>query len=338
MDSSTDDGLTKRIAETLGARVVSIGKQGLGKAYIDSVDQIKGDYVIMGDADGTYDFMEMDRFTRKMDNGYDFVMGTRLKGDIKPGAMPWSHRYIGTPTLTFFINLFFRAGISDCNSGLRALTIEAFRKMKLESWGWEYASEMVIKGVLCNLKMTEVPVSLTPDRNDRKPHLNPFAAGWSNLRYIMLLASEFIFLKLGAVISILGLIVLLSQLFGPVTLGAHTFGTYYLFLGVILTNIGFSILQMGIITQNFSYLKDFRVNRISNYIRENFRFERGLIIGAGLFLVGFSIDLFVLLQWLSYGVIDTNDFRLGIYALFFIISGIQSIYFSFVFYLFNRYR
>lgn len=130
----------------------------------------------MGDADGTYDFMEMDRFIKKLDEGYDFVMGSRLRGNIHPGAMPRKNRYIGTPFLTFFINLFFNAKISDCNSGLRALTLDAFKKMQMESRGWEYASEMVIKAKLCRLKMCETPVSLLADRDGRTPHLPAWSA------------------------------------------------------------------------------------------------------------------------------------------------------------------
>ena len=162
MDSSTDE--TPEIVARLGAKVYRIPKKGLGFAYIESLKYIKGDYIIMGDADGTYDFMEMNRFIDKLEEGYDFVMGTRLKGNIHKGAMPWSHRYIGTPILTRMINIFFKTSISDCNSGLRALTKSAFERMKLESHSWEYASEMVIKSALCNMKMTEIPISLLPDK------------------------------------------------------------------------------------------------------------------------------------------------------------------------------
>jgi glycosyltransferase involved in cell wall biosynthesis len=333
MDSSTDN--TTKIAESLGARAIKIPKQGLGKAYIESLKHINGDYIVMGDADGTYDFMEMNNFISLLDKGYDFVMGSRLKGNIHKGAMPWSHRYLGTPFLTFFINLFFKAGISDCNSGLRALTKNAFQKIKLQSWGWEYASEMVIKAKLCNLKLTEIPISLLPDSRDRKPHLNPWLAGWTNLKFIFLLASEFIFLKLGAVITLLGFIIMASQIFGDIHIFGLMFGSYYLFLGLILSTTGLSIIQMGLITQNFSFLSEYRVTKISKLVKKHFNFEKGIVLSLVSFSIGFLFLLYVFLIWLNSGIITYFEMKMGIYSLFFIITGIQSLYFSFIFYLFN---
>lgn len=334
--SSTDK--TVEIAKEYGAKVYVVPKIWLWYQYKRSLEWITGDYIIMWDSDGTYDFMEMDRIIRKLDEGYDFVMGTRLKGNIHPGAMPWKNRYIGTPLLTFFINLFFNAHISDCNSGLRGLTTESFKTMKLESPAREYASEMVIKWVLCKLKMTEVPVSLLPDQKWRMPHLTPWKAWRQNMKYIWLLASEVIFMKLGSIISFIGLIILFSQIAGPITIGDMTFGTYYLFLWLICTTLGFSIFQMGVLTQCFSYLSQFRVSSISNKIKEWFSFEKWIIIWVISFAIWFIFHIVVLVSWLIHHTIEITQIKLGIYWLFFIISAIQSIYFSFMFYLFNRYK
>jgi len=336
MDSSTDWWITKKAAEDLWARVVSIPKQWLGKAYIDSISYIKGDYIIMWDADWTYDFIEMDWFIKKLDAGYDFVMGSRLKWNIHKWAMPRKNRHIGTPLLTFFINLFFRAWISDCNSWLRALTKNAFIKMQMESRWREYASEMVVKSKLTHMKMCEIPVSLLADRDWRKPHLPAYSAWWANLKYIMLLASEFVFLKLWSIIWILGLFILISQFFWPINMFWKTFWTFYLFLWILLRNIWFSIFQMWILTQNFSYLNKFRTTKISKRVAKIFTFERGLFVWGILILIWFFMDLFVLLNRIKIWTIDILWFRIWLYALFFIITWVQIIYFSFLFYLFNK--
>jgi len=290
----------------------------------------------MWDADWTYDFMEMDRFIKKMDEWYDFVMGTRLKWNIHPWAMPWKNRYIWTPFLTFFINLFFKAKISDCNSWLRALTMKAFKQIKLESWWWEYASEMVVKAKLCNLKLCEVPVSLLADREWRTPHLPAYKAWWDNLKYIFLLASEFIFIKLWWIISILWLFILFTQIFGPIEIYWITFWTYYLFLWILLWNIGFSIFQMWVLTQNFSYLSEFRTTKISKFVKEKFNFEMWIISWITFLFVWFIIDFYVLFSWLFTWIIDVFSFKIWLYSLFFIITWLQFIYFSFIFYLFNK--
>ena len=336
MDSSTDK--TPDIAKKLGAKVYKTAKKGLGYAYIKSLRYIKGNYVVMGDADGTYDFLELDRFVKKLDNGYDFVMGTRLKGDIKQGAMPWSHRYIGTPILTFFINLLFKTKISDCNSGLRALTKSAFQQMQLESYGWEYASEMIVKASLLNLKITEVPVTLHPDRFGRKSHLNPFSAGWDNLRYIFLLSSEFIFLKIGFIIWIIGFILVATQVRGTFTLFNLFIGLHSLIFGLILSFLGFFVIQMGLLTQMFSYLNAFRITAISRFVKKWFSFEKGLVIGGLFFGGGVFLELLVLINRLFYYTKTFNYFYLALFGMYFIINGIMIIYFAFIFSLFKRHK
>lgn len=340
MDSSTDD--TPEIVARLGAKVYRIPKKGLGFAYIESLKYIKGDYIIMGDADGTYDFMEMNRFIDKLEEGYDFVMGTRLKGNIHKGAMPWSHRYIGTPILTRMINIFFKTSISDCNSGLRALTKSAFEKMKLESHGWEYASEMVIKSALCNMKMTEIPISLLPDKKGRKPHLMAFDAGCRNLRYIFLLASEFLFLKIGFFVWLSGFILLHLLVRKPINVGNIQLGTHFLLLSIILTTVGFSIMQMGVLTQTFSFLRDFKKTGFISFLKRHLTFKSGMAIGSVTLGIGGVIDAYVFLKWLKEIFQQNGNFfvfdkvRLVIYSVFLIVSGIQIMYFTLVFMLFNK--
>lgn len=340
MDSSTDE--TPDIAERLGAAVYRIPKKGLGSAYIESLKHIKGDYIVMGDADGTYDFMEMGHFIDKLNEGYDFVMGTRLKGNIHKGAMPWSHRYIGTPVLTRMINVFFKTNISDSNSGLRALTRPAFERMKLESHGWEYASEMVIKSALCNMKMTEIPISLLPDKKGRRPHLRAFDAGLRNLKYIFLLASEFLFLKTGFFVWLTGFVLLHVLVRKPVNIANIQLGTHLLLLSIIFTTVGFSIMQMGVLTQSFSFLKDFKKTGFTAFLKRRLTFRNGIIIGGATLGAGVVIDTYVLFRWLMEIFQQSGEFfifdkvRPVIYSVFLIVSGVQIIYFTLIFMLFNK--
>ena len=335
--SSTDK--TVDIAKELGAEVHIVPKIGLGYQYARSTEWIKGDYIIMGDSDGTYDFMEMDRFIIKLDEGIDFVMGTRLKGNIIKGAMPWKNRKIGTPLLTFFINLFFHAKISDCNSGLRAITFESFKKMELESAGWEYASEMVVKAKLMNLKLTEVPVTLLPDSEGRIPHLQPWKAGWENMKYIWLLATNVVFMKLGVITWLIGVIILFSQMFGGIHIGDFYFGMFYMFIGLILTNISIFIVMMGVLVQNYTYLNKFKTNRISKYFQKKFSFERGVITFLFSFSIGAFIALYIFYRWLYItSLITFDETKLIIYSVFFISTAIQILFFSFIFDLFKRHN
>lgn len=333
MDSSTDR--TPEIARSLGCRVIPTPKKGLGKAYIDAESHTKGKYVVMGDADGTYDFMEMNRFIEKLEQGYDFVMGTRLKGSIHRHAMPWSHRYIGTPLLTFFINLLFRANISDCNSGLRALTKEAYQRIQLMSWGWEYASEMVIKAKIAGLKMTEVPVSLLPDSRGREPLLSPWKAGYTNLRVIFLLAADRLFIKTGLGVLIAGTAIMLSQLFGPISIQGVYFGMYYLFLGLILSFSGISLLQMGILTRMFSFIKGFHNTKWIRHLKACFSFEKGLLVSILFGSIGIGFLILALLRWLKTGEISNDEMKLGLYSVYGIGLAIQGLIFSFSYYLFD---
>jgi glycosyltransferase involved in cell wall biosynthesis len=335
VDASSKDK-TVEIARNLGVNVYIVPKVGLGYQYSRAVEWIKGDYVIMGDSDGTYDFMEMDRFINKLDEGYDFVMGTRLKGNIHDGAMPWKNRRIGTPLLTFFINLFFKAGISDCNSGLRAITSKAYKEMKLESPGWEYASEMVVKAKLMNLKMIETPVSLLPDFKGRKPHLQPWKAGWDNMKYIWLLATDTVFIKFGIVSWLIGIIILLSQFFGGFYIGKYYFGTYYMFLGLVLSSLSTYIIMMGIIVQNFTYLNKFNKNKFSLWITKIFNFEKFISVSIIFLILGIGILFYVFIRWINGIYFTYIEVKLGIYSMFFLSSSVQLIFFTFIFDLFKR--
>ncbi len=202
IDSSTDK--TSEIAESKGDRVLKFPKRGLGQAYIDALPFIKGNYIIMGDCDLTYDFREIRPFIEKLDQGYEFVMGSRFKGYIEPGAMPKTHQYFGTPLTTFVLNIIYGSKFSDIHCGMRAMTLEALNRINLESSSWEYASEMVIKSVKLDLKSTEVPIRFYKDREGRLSNLkrsgrmSSWYAGWLNLKVMLLYSPEFFFIHTGS--------------------------------------------------------------------------------------------------------------------------------------------
>jgi glycosyltransferase involved in cell wall biosynthesis len=191
-DNGSIDG-SQDLARTLGARVVNVTAHGYGAALCGGFSAARGRYLVMGDADGSYDFLETVPMVEALANGADICMGSRFKGGIKPGAMPWKNRHIGNPILTSLLNLLFRAGIDDAHCGLRALTKSCFERLRLEGSGMEFASEMIIKATLLNQRIVEVPATLWPDLRGRAPHLRPWRDGWRHLRYLLMLSPAWLF-------------------------------------------------------------------------------------------------------------------------------------------------
>ena len=235
VDSSTDR--TAEIALAVGARVLRTPKRGLGRAYIDALPYIRGRYVVMGDADCTYDFRQVGLFVEAMQDGNEFAMGSRWRGSIEPGAMPRHHQYFGTPITTWVLNVLFGSRFSDIHCGMRGITREALLRMGLESQSWEYASEMVLKSVRMELKTVEVPVTFFKDREGRLSHLkrsgwfSPFHAAWINLRAMFIHGAEFFFFKPGIALLALGLLLTLPLGFGPIKIGPVTLSLYAMFIG-----------------------------------------------------------------------------------------------------------
>ena len=203
-DNGSSDG-SQLIARALGARVVVVERRGYGAALIGGMNAASGTYLVMGDADGSYDFRDSVEMLRRLAQGADICMGSRFKGRIEPGAMPWKNRYIGNPTLTFILNLLFRAGVSDAHCGLRALTKECFARLALSGAGMEFASEMIIKSALKKQLLVEAPATLSRDLRDRPPHLRPWRDGWRHLRYLLMLSPASVFSAPAAVAAALSL-------------------------------------------------------------------------------------------------------------------------------------
>lgn len=288
-DNGSTDG-SQALASELGARVVPVAERGYGAALIGGCSAASGRYILMGDCDGSYNFLEGVAMVAQLDAGYDLCMGNRFRGAIAPGAMPWKNRYIGNPGLSGVLNLFFRSGIGDAHCGLRAIRKEAFERLRLSGSGMEFASEMVIKAALLRLRVTEVPATLSPDLRDRAPHLRPWRDGWRHLRYLFMLSPTWVFgvpgaacLALAAVIFGVALLHLLGVL-----AGATMFGTSWTIMAGFLTTCGHFALIMAVTTHLFGVRQGYRLMRpalraSSGWLTLETMLVSGLVmIGAGL--------------------------------------------------------
>lgn len=304
VDSSTDR--TAEIALDLGARVLKTPKRGLGQAYIDAVPFIRGKYVIMGDADCTYDFRKIRPFFEALEGGSEYVMGSRWMGTIEDGSMPALHQYFGTPFTTWILNRIYGSRFTDIHCGMRAITLDALERMGISSTSWDYASEMVLKSVRMELRTTEVPVTFYKDRDGRLSHhkrsgwFSPFSAAWINLRAMFIYRPEFFALKPGLVLFFLGLLFALPLSFGPITIGPIKFGLYFMLFGVTLAVIGLQSIFLGYLAQTFCDYSGRARARLLN----RFRYTRTVLASTALMAVG-SIPLIALVVvWL------TSEFRL----------------------------
>lgn len=289
IDSSGDR--TAEIAIEHGARVLKTPRRGLGRAYIDALPLVRGRYVLMGDADCTYDFRLLTPFVEKFREGNEFVMGSRWKGSIEKGAMPALHRYLGTPVTTWILNRVYSSYFSDIHCGMRGITRDALVRMDLQSQSWEYASEMVIKAVQMELRTTEVPVNFLKDREGRLSHhkrsgwFSPWSAAWINLRAMFVYGSHFFVLKPGLLLAALGLLLTLSVSFGDVTVGPLTLSLNWQVLGLTALVVGLQAFFLGCIAQIlFDYTGRYRKRwlRLFPYTRSVLAAVALVVLGIGL--------------------------------------------------------
>jgi glycosyltransferase involved in cell wall biosynthesis len=286
IDSSTD--ATADIALSRGARVLKSPKRGLGRAYIDALPFIRGQYVLMGDADCTYDFRKIEPFIESFRSGHEYVMGSRFKGFIEPGAMPTLHRYFGTPITTWLLNFLYRSQLSDIHCGMRGITLAALRRMDLHSQSWEYASEMVLKSVRMRLRTDEVPVRFLKDQEGRFSHhkrsgwFSPWLAGWINVKAMFVYGADLFLFRPGLLLLCAGLLLTLPMALGPRTLGPITFSLNSMFLGVTLAVLGLHGLYMGSLTR---ILFDYDGTLTRSFLR-TFSYTRSIVVSLALSLTG----------------------------------------------------
>ncbi len=306
VDSSTDR--TPELARAAGARVLRVPKRGLGRAYMDAVPYIRGRWVLMGDADCTYDFRLLNPFVEKFEQGYEYVMGSRWEGSIEPGSMPWLHQHLGTPATTWILNRLFSSKFTDIHCGMRGITRDALVRMGLQSQSWEYASEMVLKSVHMNLRTTEVPVRFLADREGRVSHhkrlgwFSPWQAAWINLRAMFVYGSDFFVLKPGLVLAALGLIVTLAVSFGNLTFGAVTLSLNWQFLAVAAFVVGLQAFFLGGIAQ---VLFDFTGRRRRRWLRV-FPYTRTVLIATLLVILGVGLAVPLAIAYLDNDLLLTS--------------------------------
>lgn len=316
-NGSTDD--SPRIAADLGCRVIVCPKRGYGNALRCGIEAADSRYVVMGDADASYDFREAVPMVEKLIEGYDLCMGSRFKGTINPGAMPWKNRYIGNPALTALLKLFFHTRCSDVYCGLRAFTKDAYDRMHQMSAGMEFATEMVVKSALLKLRVTEIPISLHKDARGRPPHLNPWRDGWRTLKFLLFYSPLWLFF-LPAILSVLfgcGILTALLSVpsgqefrFGPFWMGDH-----WLVVGTSAITIGYYLGILGVAALAYHAHQTFVPQK--PWVRRLTRFvtvENMCLIGGGLCLIGLAILGYVVVVWIStlqYGLAMVRQMALG---------------------------
>lgn len=325
-DNGSTDG-SQAIAEALGARVVTAAQRGYGAALGTGIAEARGRFVIMGDADDSYDFANLDAFVRELRDGADLVMGNRFAGGVAPGAMPWHHRYIGNPVLSFLGRLFFGTPIRDFHCGLRGFSRVAISGLNLRTTGMEFASEMVVKATLGQLDVREVPTTLKPDGRSRRPHLRSFRDGWRHLRFLLLFSPRWLFLYPGLALLGIGLVVGSQLLLGPVQVGGISFGVHTLLVASLCVIMGTQSIAFAIIGRRFASRYGF-IPPSSSYDRllESLTLERILLFAVLLMLGGLIAMGWGFAEWArrDFGPLtSTATLRAVILAMTALVTGFQ---------------
>ncbi|HEY1545841.1 MAG TPA: glycosyltransferase family 2 protein [Xanthobacteraceae bacterium] len=302
-DNGSADG-SQDLASRLGARVVTIRRRGYGAAVCGGFAAAHGRYLVMGDADGSYDFVEAVPMVEALMQGADLCMGSRFKGTIKPGAMPWKNRYIGNPVLTGMLNLLFRSGVDDAHCGLRALTKGCFETLRLEGRGMELASEMVIKAALLGQRIAQVPVTLSPDLRGRPPHLRPWRDGWRHLRYLLMLSPYWLFAMPAALLGTASFCILMTMSVAwLLDAEATRFGNYW----AILAGAGLALSHMGIVLALAGQLYGIRERYRAppgflRYWTAWLTLEAMLTVGTGAIVAGLVMLIGIVVYWSAHSL------------------------------------
>jgi glycosyltransferase involved in cell wall biosynthesis len=328
-DNGSTDG-SQEIARDLGARVVDVPEKGYGSALMGGIEAALGQYVIMGDADDSYDFSDLDPFVERLRAGDDLVMGNRFRGGIEPGAMPPLHKYLGNPVLSFVGRLFFTSQIRDFHCGLRGFKRESILSIGLITTGMEFASEVVVKSTLAGLRISEVPTTLAKDGRSRPPHLRSWRDGWRHLRFLLIFSPRWLFLYPGAITFLIGLIGSVMLAFGPVEVGPVGFNVSTQVYLLALTVVGYQAVLFALLAKLYARHEGFFIPRSAAFERfaERATLESGALVGTALFIVGFIIGVLQFAAWAAVGfggqdVVDTV--RLAIPAALLMILGVQTI-------------
>ena len=329
-DNGSTDGSIE-IAEEHGARVIRVTQRGYGAALRAGIAGARGPFIIMGDADDSYDFSDVPRFVEKLREGNDIVLGNRFRGGIKPGAMPPLHRYFGNPGLTAVLNTLFHAHIGDGYCGMRGFTRGLYDRLDLRSSGMEFALEMVIKSAQIGARMAEIPIVLWPDKRGRAPHLRSFRDGWRSLRFMLLYAPNWLFLLPGSALVLAGLALVFWLLPGPRQISSHVvLDIHTMIFGVIFTLLGVQILSIGAFAKVFSYAQRFDRHSVSlRRVLKSVTLETGLLAGGGLFLMGFTGCAWITWKWAASGFGELHEIRQVLFWSMWLFLGLQIIFAAF---------
>lgn len=332
-DNGSSDG-SQALARELGARVVDVADKGYGSALRGGIEAARGRYVIMGDADDSYDFAALDGLVEKLRGGCDLVMGNRFKGGIRPGAMPALHRYLGNPVLTGIGRLFFRSPSGDFHCGLRGFSRAAYERLELQTTGMEFASEMVIAATLRGLRIAEVPIVLHKDGRSRPPHLRSWRDGWRHLRFMLLYSPNWLFLYPGLLLLGFGLVLGGRLAAGPLEVRGAVLDVHSLLVSGFLVILGYQAVTFSIFTRLFAvregFLPEDRWGRLAGVVG----LERGLLAGALMSVLGLGLLVTAVLGWSSarFGQLDPRvTMRQVIPAVVLSILGLQTVFSSFLF-------
>jgi hypothetical protein len=323
-DNGSTDG-SPELAEAAGARVVHESRPGYGSAYLAGFAAARGRYIVMGDADDTYDFSAIDPFIEELDKGAEMVIGNRM-ADIQPGAMPWLHRYIGNPVLTGILNLFFRTGVTDAHCGMRGFQREALERLNLKTTGMEFASEMVIRSSKAGLKVSEVPITYHPRIGESK--LNSFSDGWRHLRFLLVHSPTWLFIIPGLVMFALGLAAMLVVLLG-VDLFGRTWDIHAMIVGAMAAIAGGQVAGLGICAKAYGVQHLGEHDKFFERFEGRVRLEHGLISGGLVLIVGLVITVIIIASWIGSELQALSEQQLAVFAMTLVVLGLQVIFSSF---------
>ncbi|CAK8725278.1 Glycosyl transferase, group 2 family [Candidatus Electrothrix aarhusensis] len=333
-DNGSIDG-SLDIARRNGAKIVCVDQKGYGSALMGGIKAAKGEYVIMGDADDTYDFSALMPFVEKLREGFEMVVGNRFLGGIEDGAMPFLHKYLGNPVLTAIGRMFFKSPCKDFHCGLRGFSREAVLRLGANCPGMEFASELIVKAHLNNLKITEVPTTLSKSGRSRPPHLNTWRDGWRHLRFLLLYCPRWLFFYPGVLLIMLGIALGVPLLFTEISVGFVVFDIHTLFFASVFFIIGYQSLVMSAISRVYAAQVGVlpEIRRFSN-ITSRFNLEKVLIAGTLVFFTGAVLSLYSVVRWHQFSGLGDFDPRIGfrilIPAFTLIITGVQTMLTSFV--------
>jgi glycosyltransferase involved in cell wall biosynthesis len=331
-DNGSTDGSIE-IAQALGTRVIHVKHKGYGNALMGGIAAAAGCYIIMGDADDSYDFAHIPRFVERLREGADLVMGNRFRGGIQKDAMPRLHQYFGNPALTRIGRIFFGSPVGDFYCGMRGFRKDAFEKMGLRTTGMEFATEMVVKSTLLKLRIAEVPTTLSPDGRTRPPHLRTWRDGWRTLRFFLLYSPRWLFLHPGLAMMLIGTILGLWLLPGPRSIGAVTFDVHTIVYAAAFVLLGFQAIAFAVFTKLFAISEgllppDPWLDKLFRYIT----LEVGLLAGVLMIICGLGTSIYAVGFWEArhFGALDyPHTMRIVIPAALFLILGVQTVFSSF---------